>query len=291
VKDGQTDFLDEMEPEPVATATPEPAAPTPEPAPADSGQPRDDKGRYATKAEQDAAALGEQGVKPEAQPAPAPEPPAGDEGPHVPRAALEAERKKRQALEAELAKLKPAASAQPQSPPTKSPEFTSPQVDFEQDPRAYLDAQVHSIRMGTSWDFAVMQSSDTEVNEAWSAFDEACKTDPAVNAWSFSPELKNHRHPIGEVLKWHRKQKQMAQIESAGGLDAFIAAKVAEAQAGAGAQPAPAMAAAAAVSRPAPPTPPPSPARGGNGVVDAPVMPTEDEDFDGFFAERKPRKR
>lgn len=295
MKEGQTDFLDLMEPDEPEGASPEPAPEptakaTPEPA-EPSAQPRTPDGKFAEKPKAEEVEKG--GKQPEAHAPAQPAPPAGEEAELVPKSVVLALRKE---LQEAKAKLQPPAqpAPQPNPAPAKGPEFQVPEVDYEQDPRGFVEANLHTLKMQQSRFFAVQQSSEAEVDEAWAAFDDACKSDPAVNAWSFSPELRAHPHPIGEVLKWHRKQKQLAQIESAGGLDAFIAAKIAEATANGGAQPAPM--AAAATARPqaaqSPPTPPPSLARGGNGQVDAPELPNEDEDFQSFFREMKqPRKR
>lgn len=288
MKEGQTDFLDLMEPDDVST-TPEP---TPEPAPAPqsepSGQPRNPDGTYA-KAEAEAAAQAQQGVKPEAQPAPGAEPPAADDGsPHVPRAALEAERKKRQALEAELAKLKPTAQSAPQSQTTapKGPEFIAPPIDPE-DPQSFAQV-IHSMKMQQSQFIAVQQSSEQEVAEAWNAFDAACEADPNGPAALYSQTLLNHPHPIGEVVKWHRQQKELKLLQEAGGLEKLREKWLAEHLATAGA---PATASAPA-SRPAPPAPPPSLASGGVGAAAEPETFDEKEEVRSFFEEaRKPRKR
>jgi hypothetical protein len=284
VKEGQTDFLDEFEAQ--DTASPEPRS---EPSKDVS---RDEQGRFAPKAEQQAEQV-QQGVKPEpAQAVSEPEPPSEPEGSHVPVSALKAERMKRQALEAELAKYKqPNAQpqVQPQQPTPKSPEFAPPQVDWEEDPQHYVQAQIHSMRMEQSKFFAVSQSSEREVAEAWNAFDAACNTDPALSA--YSETLINHPHPMGEVLKWHRKQQQLSQLEEAGGLDKYRERIIAEYLVSQGQQTAPVSAAPQRQQQPKPMVPP-SLANGGIGAAASSEPASEDLDLEGFFAEaRKPRKR
>jgi len=285
VKEGQTDFLDDFEAQDAAPPSPEPRS---EPS---RDVARDEQGRFAPKAEQPAESV-QQGVKPDAAPAVSePEPPSEQEGSHVPISALKAERMKRQALEAELAKFKqPGAQpqVQPQQPP-KSPEFAPPQVDWEQDPQHYVQAQIHSMRMEQSKFFAVSQSSEREVAEAWNAFDAACNADPALSA--YSETLVNHPHPMGEVLKWHRKQQQLSQLEEYGGLDKYRERVIAEYLASQGQQPATASATPQRQAQPKPALPP-SLANGGVGAATASDQTSDDLDFDGFFAEaRKPRKR
>lgn len=281
MKDGTTDFLDDFDTDaaeaaPVVEQASEPQA---------DQQPRGPDGKFAEKVQQ--------GVKPEAQPAPEPEPPSEDEGsPHVPRAALLAERQKRQALEAELAKLKPtAAAAQPQNQPPKGPEFAPLSIDFEQDPNGFVAAipdllVQQKMQMSTFW--ASQQHGEGEVAEAWAAFNEAAVSDPETNALSW--KLRDHQHPMGEVLKWYGRQKDMRMLSEAGGLEKLREKWLADALATTGAQPAPAaQGVAPAQSRPAPP---PSLANGGAGSHQAPEIPSEDDDFNGLFAgARKPRKR
>lgn len=279
MKEDSTDFLDDFdgdtaEAAPVVEQAPEPQA---------DQQPRGPDGKFAEKVQQ--------GVKPEAPPAPGAEPPAADDGsPNVPRSALLAERQKRQALEAELAKLRtPAAAAQQPQTPQKGPEFSPPEVDFDDDPRTYVQSQIHSIKMQQSQFFAAQQSSPEAVAEAWAAFDAACNVDPAVSR--YSETLVNHPHPMGEVLKWHGKQKQLQMLEQAGGLDKLKEQWLAEALAGQGQQPVQAGAAPQRQMQPKPATPP-SLANGGAGAFADPGIPTEDEDFNGLFeGARKPRKR
>lgn len=285
MREGQTDFLDDMEPEPATTE--------PEPTQSEQSVARDDKGRFAPKAGQTDDQV-QQGVNPGAQPAPEPEPPSGNEGPHVPRAALEAERKKRQQLEAELARFRqpqtPTAQQSQPNPTPKGPEFAPPQIDYDEDPQSYLQAHVHSMRMQQSHFFAAQQSSEQEVAEAWDAFDRACNTDPAISA--YSETLINHPHPMGEVLKWHKKQKQLAELEAAGGLEALRERWIAEELARRSGQPAPAAQGYAQQRQTPKPATLPSLANGGGGQANAPELLDEDEDFNGFFeGARKPRKR
>lgn len=278
MKDGETDFLDEFEAqEPAQTQTPEPQSEQ------SKDLSRDDKGRFAPKAGDpvDQVAMG--GKQEE------PAPPAGREEEFIPKSVVIALRKELQALKAgKTAEPSQQSSPQQQSQPTpKSPEFAPPQVDWEQDPQHYVQAQIHSMRMEQSKFFAVSQSSEQEVAEAWQSFDTACNTDPALSA--YSETLINHPHPMGEVLKWHRKQQQLRTLEEVGGIDKYRERVIAEYLASQGQQP-------AATGIPqrqtqARPDVPPSLANGGAGVVTAPETLSEDDDFNGFFAERKSRKR
>jgi hypothetical protein len=284
VKEGQTDFLDEL------VAQDEVATPEPEPqGDASKDVVRDEKGRFAPKGEE-ATQQVEMGGKPEAQVAPEPAPPAGrEDNEFVPKSVVIALRKELQELKGKRADQPQQSSPQQQSQPIpKSPEFAPPQVDWEQDPQHYVQAQIHSMRMEQSKFFAVQQSSEQEVAEAWSAFDAACNADPALSA--YSETLINHPHPMGEVVKWHQKQKQLRQLEEVGGIDKYRERVIAEYLASQqGQQPAPVSQ--QRQMQPKPDTPP-SLATGGIGAARASEPASDDVDFDSFFAEaRKPRKR
>jgi hypothetical protein len=97
---------------------------------------------------------------------------------------------------------------------------------------------------------------------------------------------------MGEVLKWHRKQKQLRELEEVGGIDKYRERIIAEFLASQqGQQPASVNMQPTRQATPRPAVPP-SLANGGIGAAAA-SEPTSDElDLDGFFAEaRKPRKR
>jgi hypothetical protein len=110
------------------------------------------------------------------------------------------------------------------------------------------------------------------VAEAWSAFDQACHNDPAVAA--YSQTLVGHPHPMGEVVKWHRQQQELAMLRDAGGLDALIAQKLAEAG-----QAQPASQTQASTGKT--PTPPSLTRRGGTTAQDGSA--SEEDVFDDLF--------
>lgn len=289
MKEGQTDFLDEMVREEEAAASP--SEPT---QPEQSGVPRDDKGRFAPKGEQTETDQVETGGKSSDDDEQGEAPPAPhEENEFVPKSVVIALRKELQALKAGKNGTASQQSGTQQPQPTlKGPEFAPPQIDYDEDPQSYLQAHVHSLRMEQSKFFAIQQSSEAELSEAWAAFDQACNTDPAVSA--YSETLIKHPHPMGEVLKWHKRQKQLAMLEEAGGLDALRERWIAEELAKRTGQPAPQPAAGTAPQRQTQPKPAtlPSLANGGGGQANAPELLDEDEDFNGFFeGARKPRKR
>lgn len=294
-------------------------APAPEPqaapaaAPVSDDRPRNPDGTFAPKAKSESEA----GVKQE--PAPqkdaaqaAPEPPTDAEPPHVPRTALLDERRKRQALEAELAELrkpKPTESPQqptpqtPQPPATpKGPDFSFDETEFQDDPQGregLFNARIHRNKMEMSTLVATQQFGEAAVNEAWTAFDQACKTDPKVNAWSFSNELRNSVHPIGQIVQWHKQQQEIGRLTEAGGLEKLTEQIRAKLMAEMGsAQPQPMTAAVAAptvvpMPKPSAPETPPSLAKGGAGSNNAPEIIPDNELLLKMFpgSNRQPRKR
>lgn len=277
MKEGSTDFLDEFAAE---EATAEPALQIAETVDAEpQGQPRGADGKFAAKGEQV-----EKGDKqPEQVTAPEPEPPSEHEGKTVPVSALKAEREKRQALEAELAKLRAPQTQQPQPTPStpKAPDFSPLDVDFEEDPATHL----FQTKMQLSTFMAEQTASPQEVAEAWSAFDEATTSDPILA--QYSHQLRNHPHPMGEVLKWHRKQRDLRMIEEAGGLEKIIEQRLAAMQE---ASPAAPTMQASPAQRAQPVATPPSLTRGA-GNATAPQTPDEDDVFDAMFGGPKTRKR
>jgi hypothetical protein len=123
------------------------------------------------------------------------------------------------ALRKELQELKKAQSAATQTQQPQAPQFQGPSVDFEDDPRSYLQQTLHAQKMQISQFMAAKESDEQTVQAAWQAFDERCKADPAVSAYSYT--LLNHPHPMGELVKWYRREQEISTISEAGGLEAL----------------------------------------------------------------------
>lgn len=159
-------------------------------------------------------------------------------------------------------------------PKPKAPEFTPPQVDFQENPQAAIQGQLHAQKMQMSQFMAEQQNPDNPgiVAEAWAAFDQACKTDPQTA--QLSQRLVNHPHPMGEVVKWHQQQSEVRLLKDAGGLDALIEAKLAERMAQLSPQP--------VANGNAQPNVPPSLAKRGGGAQTNEIA-SEKDDFDAFF--------
>lgn len=216
------DFLDEFaDAELAEEAIVEQPGPEPEVEPAGRGPARGPDGKFV-KAE--AAAKAEQvekGAKEAAgEPADIAEPPSDDEeGATVPLSALKALRKELQELKRSQAT---GAQAQPQP---KAPEFKGPQVAFEEDPRSYLQQTLHAQKMQMSMFMASQQAGEDTTKAAWAAFDEACRSDPAVSAYSYT--LLNHPHPMGELVKWYTERQELNAIREAGGIEKLIEQRLA----------------------------------------------------------------
>jgi hypothetical protein len=256
---GEKDFLDEFADEGSADVAPVIERPLPtEMEPAGSGRQRGPDGKFIKAEAQRQAEQAEKGAQEAVQTAVTEPPSDDDETGTVPIHVLKALRKEIQALKAER-------SAQPQP---KAPEFNGPQVDFDKDPRSYLEQTLHAQKMQMSMFMATQQNDEATVQEAWSAFDEACRNDPAVSAYSYT--LLNHQHPMGELVKWYKRETQLRMLNEAGGLEALIQQRM-----GQGGQPAP-------QGKPSLP-----PSLAGTGKVRSSEVNTVDADpFDALFKKR-----
>lgn len=214
---GEKDFLDDFAEQDAGLEPVE--IPQAEMEPAGRGPVRGPDGKFI-KAEAEAKAReAETGAKEAAGMQQITEPPSDDdESQTVPLSALKALRK-------ELQELKRSQGTSAQTQP-KAPEFKGPQVAFEQDPRSYLEQTLHAQKMQMSMFMATQQNNEDTVKEAWSAFDEACRVDPAVSAYSYT--LLQHPHPMGELVKWYREQTDLRALREAGSIEALVQQRMAQ---------------------------------------------------------------
>jgi hypothetical protein len=280
------DFLDDVVGDDEVQTAPEPSQ-TETPKSDQPAQGRDDKGRFA--ATDKAEETGEQpqtdkptgheaeqtGDKPEGgQSAVQPPPPGGQK--MVPESAFVGLRKDLQARIDDLQRqLQERATSAPPTPKADEP----PPPDPNEDPIGYQNyrhsemekaMQVHGLNISEM--IARQQHGDEKIDTALSALKQT--QDRAAYQ-----RIMGDRHPYGALLKWHEQHQMLSQIDSAGGLDAFIAAKVAEAKAQS--QPEqPQQQQPAAPQKPA--DPPPSLSKGGAGVTVSPSL-SDDEEFDAAF--------
>jgi hypothetical protein len=203
---GEKDFLDEFADEDGIDVAPviEQPAPT-DMEPAGSGRQRGPDGKFIKAEAQAKAEQAEKGAQEAVQTAVTEPPSDDDETGTVPIHVLKALRKENQELKARMGQ---------QSQP-KAPEFSAPQVDFEQDPKAHMI----SLKMQMSAFMAAQQNDEQTVNEAWTAFDQACAANPDVSQMSY--RLVNHPHPMAEIVKWYKRERELSAIQEAGGLEAL----------------------------------------------------------------------
>lgn len=215
------DFLDEFAEDEIAEQPVEQLADA-EMEPVRTGPQRGSDGKFIKAEAQAEAERAEKGAKEAVgDPADVTEPPSDDEeGGQVPLAVVKALRKELQEL-----KRAQGAATQTQKPQTKAPEIRGPSVSFEQDPRAYIQDTLVSQKTQMSMFMASQQEGEETVQAAWQAFDEACRVDPLVSSYSY--QLLNHPHPVGEMVKWYKEQQELRAIREAGGIENLIQQRMA----------------------------------------------------------------
>lgn len=175
-----------------------------------SGQPRDDRGRFAsqTPPQQEAEA----DVQPQAEAPPTPQPDLQDK--RVPFAELQAERKKRQELERLHLEAEARAKALEQVA-MQSRHQPQPQVQQEEEPDPYTDPQgwaqhqrnqvqemIRQNRAAMSQRFAVAQYGAEAVQAALASV-------PNHIANGF---YANSADPFGDLMEWHKEQQVRKEV-------------------------------------------------------------------------------
>jgi hypothetical protein len=184
-----------------------------------SGRARGPDGKFVKAEAERQAEEVEKGAK-EAAEADVNEPPSYDEETGtVPIHVLKALRK-------ELQDLKAKTNGQQGQTQPRAPEFNGPSVDFDDDPAEHLQQSMQSMKMQMSTFMAAQQNDEQTVSEAWTAFDQACQSDPEASALSF--RLLNHPHPMAEVVKWYKQGQEVRMLREAGGVEALVAKRMAE---------------------------------------------------------------
>jgi hypothetical protein len=233
------------------------------------GQPRDESGRFAPKADQQPEPQAQPTPEPaqsapavQAAPAPVAQPePAKAEPGHVPINALLDEREKRQKLEKRLADLE-----QQTRQPQNIPSVTDDPEAFAQHQQLLIQQTATNTRFETSELVARQQHGDDPVQKAMDWAMQRSQESPA-----FAAEYLKQKHPIDWAV---RQQKRHALLDDIGDdPEAYRAKIIAEFQA---ANPAPQPAPAAAASpQPAAAKPAPRPslasAPTAGGIQTAPV--------------------
>ncbi|WP_322884246.1 hypothetical protein U8C35_07770 [Sinorhizobium medicae] len=183
--------------------------------PAETGQQRDEHGRFAAKATEEPAV-----VEPE-QPAPTEH--HAENGKGVPVKAVQEEREKRQAAQAEaetlrreLAELRGMVMAQRQPAPAAQPQQEAQPATLWDDPDNYLKSQLtpvqqqmNDMREFMSENLAVQAHGAETVNAAKAAIEQAARTPEGQRVIA---EMMQSRHPYDDLVKWHKKQQTLSQV-------------------------------------------------------------------------------
>lgn len=133
------------------------------------------------------------------EPTPEPEP-AKEEPVMVPLAAVHAERDKNKDLSRRLEAIEAQASPQPQ--PVKMP-------DVFQDPEGFarsMQQQMEQVQLNTSLNASEIAARQVHGDEAVDAALASAK-----NA-GIQQQFLNHRHPWGEMVKWHEQQSFLQEV-------------------------------------------------------------------------------
>lgn len=201
----EKDFLDDFAEEPAET----PIAEASEPA---RGPQRGPDGKFLKAEAARKAEEAEKGVKDTVAEETNPdEPPSdGEDQAMVPVSVV---RKLREELKAAKA-----AKQTEQSTPSQAPDFGPPGQDVQ--------GQMLNMRLNMSAQMAGMSHGQDVVSQAWQAFDKACHEDMQVHLMSV--QLRDHPHPMDEIVKWYNRDREMTAIQQAGGLEAYVEAQIAQ---------------------------------------------------------------
>jgi hypothetical protein len=190
-------FNSALNDEPIA----EPAADAP--AEQESGQPRDEHGRFAPKSEEQPEPKAE--VKPEAR-----------EDAQIPSWRLREIREERDMLRQQLAEIQRGLAArQPQQEkPVKPDLFEKPDEAIRYGAQELVDPvkqEMSAMREEFSKMYAVDKYGEEKVTEAFSNLDRAAKMgDP--EAVAVVQRVKQSMTPYQDIMKWHEKQSVYSQI-------------------------------------------------------------------------------
>lgn len=181
-------FSDETEVTPVVEAAPEPVEVVPEAEPEAVEVPRDDKGRFAPKGEQEGAS------------------PAPVEEPQLEHPALLGERRRRQEAEARIAEYEAKLAAVQQAP--------APVPDPIDDPAGYdnyfqqrLETARYQDRLYFSHQVASVKHGEEAVNQAVEWGKARCDADPY-----FNQKVRSAIDPIGVVVDEYKRDQIASQV-------------------------------------------------------------------------------
>lgn len=204
---------EEVAAEPVAEAEPE-----------QTGQPRDEHGRFAPKAAEPEPVA-------EAQPTQTAEP--QKEEAHVPSWRLREMREEREAAERRFADREAQWQrqfAELQARLPKAEEAKAPEV--WEDPNGFLRhgldqainpirSEINTMREQFSLTYAIDKFGQEKVDAAYQALDKAAKSGDA-EAQAVVARVKNSMFPYQDMVKWHEKQSIVSQVAQVGDLNKWF---------------------------------------------------------------------
>ena len=196
----------------------EDAAPTPEPAAEPAGQPRDDRGRFASSqpAEQPTAETPPAPAEPESPAPAAQEPPPPHQG--IPPWRLKEEADARRAAEAEMAELRRelAQLRQPKQPDPVPDLYENPTAFVDHGVKQHIDpvkSEIATLREFYSRKEAIREHGAEKVTAAYNALDQGMRArDP--EAIMIYQRAMNSMDPFGDIMSWHQKQTLFSQVGS-----------------------------------------------------------------------------
>lgn len=185
--------------------------------PADTGQQRDEQGRFAAKADAPVIEFEQPG-----------EPITTDQMPQhgeVPVGAVKAEREKRQAAQAEaetlrreLAELRGQVTllTQQRQPAEQTPQQEQQPPALWDDPDGFIksqltpfEKQMADMREFMSENMAVQQFGAEKVEAAKQAIEQAART---PEGQQIVRQMMQSRHPYGDLMQWHQRQQALATV-------------------------------------------------------------------------------
>lgn len=184
--------------------------------PADSGQQRDEHGRFAPKAETPAIVEPEQPGAIETH---------AENGNKVPVGAVQEERAKRQEaqrraddLERQLAELRGQVTllTQQRQPAEQTPQQEQQPPALWDDPDGFIksqltpfEKQMADMREFMSENMAVQQFGAEKVEAAKQAIERAART---PEGQQIVRQMMQSRHPYGDLMQWHQRQQALATV-------------------------------------------------------------------------------
>lgn len=159
-------------------------------------------------------------VPPKEEPEPQPEPtPAVDAQKDGLQAALAESRENNRVLKAQIDAMQAQVAAMTRPQPAEIPKVEAPQLpDPLVDPAGYNEALTGFLEQRDKALIAEISMSQANKTFGKAVVDEAIQ---AAQMQGVGQQFLNSRDPFGDVVEWHKSQKDLSEIREAGGLDAY----------------------------------------------------------------------